>query len=442
MLSIALLLIGGKALRRRWWVLALAGLTLIALAGIVIADLADGATLLATRMFGLVFVCAGVFAGVGVLTSVGRAGRVISAIKALVLLALGAMILDTPIRNDAVLSWLFALAFAADGVFRLGTLALVRFRGWLVWGGVSLLELVLAALIVAQWPLPPALNIPLYVSLLLAASGANLLRIALLLRSSYDEVALLGLSAFATRDWYDNAPVLVGEDDPMDAHAGVLTVRVWTPVGSARVSSRRYVVDRYLGAIDDNGSFSTGHAALECMPHVYVSHWPAQDLDLQGHMVRAFRAGAENDLPGQFQPSYAAESALWRPADQKVEFRNFSLRRLRAYWAGYRQDSTYNLTNRNCSVAAAAGLDAALEGVLQPRFPWLRLILLLLNPDVWAAGYIRSQAKTMCWTPGMVLDYARALQRVVESSRTPWPVRAMEALRRLRAGSTGREGVS
>lgn len=442
MLSVALLLIGGKALRRRWWLLALAGAALVVLAGVVLVDLTDGATLMASRMFGLVFLFGGAAAGLGILTTAGWGGRAISAAKAIVLVVLGGMILDTPIRNDAVLSWLFAFAFLADGLFRLGTLALVRFRGWLVWVLVSVLELGLAGLIVAEWPLPQAMNIPFCVSLMLLASGANLLRMALLLRASPDEVALLGLSAFATRDWYDNAPVLIGEDDPADGHAGVMTVRVWTPVGSARVESRRYVVDRYLGAIDVNGGFSTGHSALECLPHVYISHWPAEDLHLEGHMVRAFRAGAENDMSGLFQPSYREESRVWRPADQKVEFRNFSLRRLRAYWAGYRQHSTYNLTNRNCSVAVAAGLDAALEGVLQPRFPWLRLMLLLLNPDVWAAGYIRSQAKTMCWTPGMVLDYARALQRVVEGSRTPWPVRALNVFRRLRAGPTGSEGVS
>ncbi len=441
MLSVALLLIGGKALRRRWWVLALAGLGLIGLAAIVIADLADGATVLATQMFGLVFLCQGALAGLGIITSASFAARVVCAVKAIVLLCLGAMILDTPMRNDTLLSWLFALAFGADGLARLATLALVRFQGWIAPALVGVFELGLAVVIVADWPLPHALDIPLCISLLLLVSGANLMRIALLLRTSYDEVALLGLPIFATRNWYDNAPVLVGEDDPSDVHAGVMTVRVWTPVGSAEVASRRYVVDRYFGTIDVNGAFSTGHSALECQPHVYISHWPAQELDPHGQLVRAFRAGVENDIPGQFQPSYAAESALWCEADQKVEFAHFNLRRLRAYWAGYRQDATYNLTNRNCSVAVAAGLDAALEGVLQTRFPWLRLFLLLLNPDVWAAGYIRSRAQSMCWTPGMVLDYAQALKRVVDASRTPWPVRAMAFFRRVRSTPTMSERV-
>eukprot|EP01034_Spumella_vulgaris_P008976 gene8976-11397_t len=99
-LSVALLLIGGKALRRRWWVLALAGASLVALAGMVMADLTDGATLMATRMFGLVFLFAGAAAVLGILTTAGWAGRAISAVKAIVLLVLGGMILDTPIRND------------------------------------------------------------------------------------------------------------------------------------------------------------------------------------------------------------------------------------------------------------------------------------------------------------------------------------------------------
>ncbi len=434
--KIALLLIGGKALRRQWWALAVAGLALMGLALAVIVDLVDGATAIAIQAFGLVFVVEGLLSGIGIITSPSGAGRVVCAVKAVILLLLGGLILDTPLRNEAVLSWLFALAFGVDGLFRLGTLLLVRFQGWLLSVLVGVFELVLAALIVADWPLPHGSDIPLCISLLLLVASANLMRIAFLLRSSSDEVALLALPVFGARNWYDNAPVLFGEDDPGDIDAGVMTVRVWTPVGSAEVASRRYVVDRYFGTIDVNGAFSTGHSALECLPHVYISHWPAQELDPQGRLVRAFRAGAENDIPGQFQPSYAAETALWRVADKKVEFHHFNLRRLRAYWAGYRQEATYNLTNRNCSVAVAAGLDAALEGVLQTRFPWLRLFLLLLNPDVWAAGYIRSQAQTMCWTPGMVLDYALALRRIVDKGRTPWPVRAMDFFRRIRAART------
>ncbi len=441
MVNIALLLIGGKALRRRWWVLAVAGLALVALAGIVIADLADGATVVATQAFGLVLLFEGVWSGIGMITSPSFAGRVVCAVKSVLLVLLGVLILDTPVHSDALLSWLFALAFVADGLSRLTTVAIVRFHGWLASACVGAFELILAVVIVADWPLPAALNIPLCISLMLLVSGANLLRIAVLLRTSHEEVALLGLPVFAGRNWYDNAPVLIGEDEPSDVQGGLMTVRVWTPVGSAEVASRHYVLDRYVGARDVHGAISTGHSALECLPHVYISHWPGQEIDQDGQTVRMLRAGAENDIPGLFQPSYAAESALWCEADQKVEFRHFNLRRLRAYWAGYHQDSTYNLTNRNCSVAVAAALDSALEGVLQTRFPWLRLVLLLLDPDVWAAAYIRSQAQTMCWTPGLVLDYASALRRIVEKGRTPWPVRARDFFRRIRAGRSLRQAV-
>ncbi len=38
----------------------------------------------------------------------------------------------------------------------------------------------------------------------------------------------------------------------------------------------------------------------------------------------------------------------------------------------------------------------------------------------------------MTWTPGLVLDYARALQRVVEPPRLPWPLTIGGAILRLR----------
>ena len=34
----------------------------------------------------------------------------------------------------------------------------------------------------------------------------------------------------------------------------------------------------------------------------------------------------------------------------------------------------------------------------------------------------------MTWTPGLVLDYARALHRVVEPPPVPWPVMIGQAL--------------
>ena len=38
----------------------------------------------------------------------------------------------------------------------------------------------------------------------------------------------------------------------------------------------------------------------------------------------------------------------------------------------------------------------------------------MMNKDLWVAHFIRWKAREMVWTPGMMLEYAMALQRVVE----------------------------
>ncbi|WP_029003557.1 HdeD family acid-resistance protein [Azorhizobium doebereinerae] len=431
MVQLALLLIGADAVRRRWWVLAGLGVALLACAALLIGDLVDGFASTATQAFGVVFLLEGIVALSGLVHAQTLTARLLRGVKAALMLLVGFLVLDHPMHSDAILAWLLGLSLIADGLWRLGTIALVRYRRWPLSAALVAGEVVLAVLIIVEWPLPHSYNVPLCLSLLLAGWGVGVLRIGLWLRNEPEEVAFYALPAFGTRNWNENAPVLVRSDTPEPPPEGVLTVRIWTPVGSADVKERRPVIERYIGARDVDGAMSTGHSALE-YNDLYISHWPGADIDANSPVTRLFHGREAANMPGRFQPSYAAESAEWCPADQKVELRHFSPRRLRAYWAGYKQDSIYNLTNRNCSVAVAGALDSALEGVLDCRFPLLRVFALQLNPDLWAAAYLRARAQTMCWTPGMVLDYARALQRIVDSARDPWHVRALAFLRRLR----------
>ena len=174
---------------------------------------------------------------------------------------------------------------------------------------------------------------------------------------------------------------------------------------------------------------STGHAALELAPDIYISHYPALDLDHSpAEFARLFRASPDNNVKGHFQPSYAFESADWCPADARVDFHMYDAARLRAHWETYCADDTYNLTNRNCSVSVAVALEAALEGTLGTRAAWGRFWRLLVNPDLWFAALLRARAELMTWTPGLVLDYARALRELVEPQRRPWRRRLQVAL--------------
>jgi hypothetical protein len=185
---------------------------------------------------------------------------------------------------------------------------------------------------------------------------------------------------------------------------------------SAEQPVHRPIVDRYIAAVDANGVISTGHAALEVRPDLYISHYPAIEID---HSPDAFlhvlRATKDNDVEGTFQPSYEHESARWCEATVNVEFERYDPARLRAFWDRYRRDATYNLTNRNCSSTVVHSLETALEGILAGRSLGRNyFIRALCSPELMAAAQVRRRAETMAWTPGLALDYARALTGVLK----------------------------
>lgn len=440
MIKLALLLIGGKAFRAHWWAPAVVGSVLILLAVVVIADLADGISVFATQLFGFVFLAQGVIGLVATASKDGTASMLASGLKALMLMGLGVLIFLAPTGNVTVLGWLFAAGFVVDGLTRLFLVGLVRFPRWREAVALSVVELLLAVLIISDWPLPAHLDIPLCIGLLLVGSGSILLHFAITLRNEPEEMAIYAFSLFGTRNWNENAPVLVGDDEPEEGPKPVLTVHVWTPTGAADIKTRRPIIDRYLMAFDVDGKPSTGHAALEVKGEVYVSHWPLDEIRASARdLAHVFYSGAKNDMQGMFLPSYEYECSDWTAADQHVEFTRYDLRRLKAYWAGYSQLNSYNVTNRNCSIAVAGGLESAFEGSLHCSYPWLRLLALLLTPALWQAAYIRSRAEHMCWTPGIVLDYARTLQRIIEPSHAGYPLKLLDRLHDYAVGKDVKE---
>ncbi len=160
----------------------------------------------------------------------------------------------------------------------------------------------------------------------------------------------------------------LGEQE--SARGAELVVHVWTPTGGEQALQRRPVIDRYIAAVDVRGVISTGHAALELAPDLYISHYPATEIERSPEdFGRLLRATTANNVPGRFQPSYRQEVAGWCEATMHVRFADFDAARLRAFWAAYQRDDTYNLTRRNCSSAVAHALDAALEGVLAQQVP-------------------------------------------------------------------------
>jgi hypothetical protein len=54
----------------------------------------------------------------------------------------------------------------------------------------------------------------------------------------------------------------------------------------------------------------------------------------------------------------------------------------------------------------------------------------IVSPELWVASLLRTRAETMAWTPGLVLDYARALSGVIEPPPVAWIVLVRTAWRR------------
>lgn len=200
-------------------------------------------------------------------------------------------------------------------------------------------------------------------------------------------------------------------------------IHVWTPSGTVDDTLvRNRLLNRYIAAVDINGVISAGHAALECGPDIYISHYPLDDIDRSaGDFVRLLRATPNNDVPGRFLPDYAGEVADWCPSSVQVSFAHYDARRLQAFWAEYRQNTIYNLTSRNCSRAVAHSLEAALEGAMNHGHSSMRdFARVIFSPEFWVAAQVRKRAEAMAWTPGLVLDYARALHAAIEPAPPGW----------------------
>ena len=69
----------------------------------------------------------------------------------------------------------------------------------------------------------------------------------------------------------------------------------------------------------------------------------------------------------------------------------------------------------------AFALEASMDGVLAERSRrWRSVLQTLLMPELWIAAQVRKRAMTMAWTPGLVMDYARALRVIVHPVPRPW----------------------
>ncbi|MCW5649469.1 MAG: hypothetical protein KIS62_06980 [Ramlibacter sp.] len=434
MLKIAFLLIGPAAFRSQWHVLAIAGALLMAVAAALIAGVSPILTVSVYLAIGISLLGVGIVLALGELRVPTDSRRGFTIVNGVTCVAVGTLILISVLIDGWMVATaiLVGLAMGLVGLNRFAAAFVFKVGAWRLSALYGAAELALAAMILASWPLSAARMAPVGVGLVLAVSGWILLRVGLMLRTLEEEAAILLLPVFSRRGWYDHAPILVNDTGSApQRHEKPMTLYIWTPEGAAGAPVERLpVINRYVVAFARNGTVSTGHVSLELLPDLYISHYPGRDLGQPGdNLLSLLNSGRENDMEGRFLPSYPEEVADWCPSEVQISLHTYSERRLRAFWAGYRQDSTYNLSNRNCSTLVVAALDAALEGALASPRPWRRLMALLLEPDMWAASAIRSRATAMSWTPGFLLDYASALRRLVDEPQRSWPQRLKRILR-------------
>jgi len=414
MVRLSMLLLGADSVRQRWWWLCLIGLLWICLAAWLVFDASDGELFVAVEALGLLLVLQGVGA---LLRATGKPPRVRSLLylRGLILFLLGVMIV-MPLRLDHGLPdrVLFATAFLADGCLRAASAWVVRFPQWRVAVAAGLAELFAAVAVGGNWPLHHHYTVPMVFAVILAASGWSAIILALQIRRLPAGRSITSLPIFSARSWYHATTLPIVVHTRPAVHDEPMTLHVWTPAGSAEHPHRRLLVDRYIAAVDAKGVISTGHSALERLPDLYISHYPAVEIDHSPDDFAALlRAGPENDIAGKWQPDHAYEVAQWCEADQHVRFPYYNAGALAQFWANYRIDATYNLTSRSCSTVTALAIESALEGTLASARPMLTFVRLLCDANVWTAAMLRRRGATMAWTPGLVLDYARLLRVIV-----------------------------
>lgn len=434
MMRLTMILLGVDFLRSHWRGLRRFGWVTLVAGVVIIIDALDGSLFFPIEPFACLLLLEG--SATLMVAHSGMGGqRLLRYVKGAAFSIAALLILAGHHNGNIVLAMIFGILFMFDGALQIASAVVVRYRHWrpALWAGV--VEIVLAIFFFQPWPSQYEGTVPYCLGLGLGFAGWNLFILANRVKNAAENPGLKG--AVFMEEASHLPPDVVEWDGPPGDDEQALTVHVWTPAGSAPGETiPRPVISRYIAAVDRNGVISTGHAALESPGGVYISLYPAELIDQSpDEFARLLRATPENNVPGIFQQDYATESAKWCPSTRKVRIRNYSEARLQAFWENYRLNESYNLTYRNCSSSVARALEAALEGSVgrlwQKRGFWMAMGKLMSTPELWVALQLRKRAETMAWTPGLVLDYARALSMLADPRPTGWVNTTGRALKKM-----------
>ncbi|WP_168394257.1 hypothetical protein [Erwinia amylovora] len=432
MLRLLLLLIGARELKARWMLLVVLSVIWAGSGVVILVDIvSDGSLSFPLYVLTSVLLTEGVVALVTALISTPPFSKA-NFVRGGCFIAIALLVFGYD-GQSKLLSLLFATLLLLDGLFRIISTCLIRCRlhGKKVLFG--LLQLLLSLLIFCNWPFHHHIVIAGCFAAMMLHSGVSLLTFAMHLWLLPADTSVTTLPMFTSRGLRrPHGTAYVHPPFPAAEPAAAMQILIWTPVGSAMVSERRILIDRYLAAIDGERNISTGHTALELPGQLYISHYPLADIDRDFSNFRAvLRGGEEYDVAGCFLSSLQQEIDDWCIPDRRLTLRHYNAEALRNYWQVYCTDTRYNLTSRNCSTTVIQALDVAIEGALGARGG--RVLGLLLNTDFWLLWLVRSRADGMTWTPGLLMDYVCLLQKVLQPAPgRSWHQRMLNALTQRR----------
>jgi uncharacterized membrane protein HdeD (DUF308 family) len=420
-MNIALLLLGpGNLYRGRRYLIALSSVLLLTGVSIII-DASDTVTLITLEAFGWIMVAMGL-TKLAFSTLAGGGMPSVFGFQGLVFVIFGIAIADFPSESADAAPWLFGLAMLLNGLYQSLSALVIRYPmwGWLLASGIG--HLAFGGLIFFHWREAVVWVVPLFLGAGFTLLGLSTLRTALSMsrylkgKEGWDSQMAIRyfLDFHVPKRFYKKYLPAECQASPQTKEGhGDLLVHIWTPTTVAGVERDPDLVSRYVATRNLEGKYTVGHTALEMSPDVYISHCDGDPT--------AFDTGEEvwetlrsKDVPGVFLPTFEEEIKTYVQPSATIRFRRFKEDQLRAFWAVYRTVTAYNFTNRNCAVAVALALEAALMGSMDGKHRLRTLLHLMTSKDVWVAHIMRWKAREMVWTPGMMLDYALALQRVVE----------------------------
>lgn len=418
MLQIAMLLCGRHFILRNRYMLMLTSGLWGSTGALILTDGMLGAQYFPLHLFGWLLLCESLTA---VIASSGAqtARRRILIFRGGVTGAAALLILSGLSVSNLLLAIVLGFICFLSGLLDMTSAWIVRQPHWLRTLTGGLMQVAFAVFLFQPYPTHHDGTVPQFIGALMLVSAVNGIRLSRRLRHLAPGITIFDVQGGPSGSAPDTEARPPAPLARQERHA--LRIFIWTPEGSSEQETIRMpLVNRYIAAVDAGGVISTGHAALE-MHDVYLSLYPASDIDRSpDEFLRTLRAVKENDVPGRFLRDYASEVKDWCEADRQICFHHFSETSLRAFYAEYRQCDTYNLTWRNCSSSVARALEAALDGVLDKGNGWRVFFRLFLSPELWIAAQLRKRATAMAWTPGLLLDYSRALHGIVHPVKLSW----------------------